>query len=127
MVISMKNKGYTVIELIVVIVIFGIITAVTLGLTSNAFKDNTDEYYKVKVKDIESNAKRYGMTLEEVKTEGSKVVTVKDLVDAGYLSPDNEEGDIIDPRNEKVTMNNTKVKITYTEEKGYEATLIEEE
>ena len=58
MVISMKNKGYTVIELIVVIVIFGIITAVTLGLTSNAFKDNTDEYYKVKVKDIESNAKR---------------------------------------------------------------------
>ena len=123
----MNNKGYTVTELIIVIVVFGIITAVTIGATSNAFKDDTEEYYKVKVKDIESNAKRYGMTLEEVKTEGSKVVTVKDLVDAGYLSPDNENGDILDPRNQKATMNNTKVKITYSEEKGYEATLIKEE
>ena len=72
----MNNKGYTVIELIIVMIVFGIITAITIGATSNAFKDDTDTYYKVKVKDIEANAKRYGMTLEEVKTEGSKVVTV---------------------------------------------------
>ena len=123
----MNNKGYTVIELIIVMIVFGIITAITIGATSNAFKDDTDTYYKVKVKDIEANAKRYGMTLEEVKTEGSKVVTVKDIVDAGFLSPDNKDGDILDPRNQKVTMNNTKVKITYSEEDGYEATLIEEE
>lgn len=123
----MNNKGYTVIELIIVMVIFGIITAVAIGTTSHAFKEDTEEYYRVRVKDIESNAKRYGMTLEEVKTEGSKVITVKDLVDAGYLSPDNEKGDIINPRNQKTTMNNTKIKITYSEEKGYEATLIKEE
>lgn len=123
----MNNKGYTVIELIIVMVVFGLITAVTIGATSNAFKDDTEEYYRVKVKDIESNAKRYGMTLEEVKTEGSKVITVKELVDAGFLSPDNEKGDILDPRKPKTTMNNTKIKITYSEEKGYEATLIKEE
>lgn len=127
MVIYMNRKGYTVIELIIVMVIFGIITAVTLGVTSQAFKDDTDEYYRVKVNNIESNAKRYGMSIEELKTEGSKVITVKELVDAGYLSPDNSEGDILDPRNQKTTMNNTKVKITYSEEDGYKATLIEEE
>ena len=123
----MSNKGYTVIELIVVMIIFGIITAVTLGLTSHALDENTEEYYIVKVKAIEAAARKYGSTLEEVKTEGSKVVTVKDIVDAGHFSSDNANGDVIDPRNHKNTMNNTKVRITYSEEKGYEATLIEEE
>lgn len=123
----MNNKGYTVIELIIVMIVFGIITAITIGATSSSFKEDTEEYYNVKVNNIESNAKRYGMTIEEVKTEGSKIITVKDLVDAGFLSPDNEKGDILDPRNTKTTMNNTKVKITYSDEKGYEATLIKEE
>ena len=123
----MNKKGYTVLELLIVIIVFGIITAVTLSATSYAFRDNTDEYYESKVSDIESNARRYGSTLEELKTEGSKVITVKELVDAGYLSSDNKNGDIIDPRNEKKTMNNVKIKITYSAEKGYEATLIKEE
>ena len=39
----MNKKGYTVIELIVVIAIFGLITAITIGATSYAFKDNTEE------------------------------------------------------------------------------------
>ena len=114
----MNKKGYTVIELIVVIAIFGLITAITIGATSYAFKDNTEEYYKSKISDIESNARRYGSTLEELKTENSKVITVKELVDAGYLSPDNDKGDIIDPRNQKSTLNSLKIKITYEEGKG---------
>jgi len=123
----MNKKGYTVIELIVVIAIFGLITAITLGATSYAFKDNTEEYYISKISDIESNARRYGSTLEELKTENSKVITVKELVDAGYLSPDNDKGDIIDPRNQKSTLNSLKIKITYEEGNGYKASIIDEE
>ena len=123
----MNRKGYTVIELIIVMIIFGVITAVTIGATSYAFKDNSDEFYKVRISNIESNAKRYAMTLEEVKTEGSKVIIVNDLVEAGYLSADNEKGDIIDPRNSKATLNNVKVKLTYNEKNGYKAKVIKEE
>ena len=108
-------------------IIFGVITAVTIGATSYAFKDNSDEFYKVRISNIESNAKRYAMTLEEVKTEGSKVIIVNDLVEAGYLSADNEKGDIIDPRNSKATLNNVKVKLTYNEKNGYKAKVIKEE
>ena len=72
-------------------VIFGIITAVTIATTSYAFKDNKDEYYKVRISNIESNAKRYAMTLDEVKEEGSKIITVNDLVNNGYLSADNDK------------------------------------
>ncbi len=123
----MNRKGYTVIELIIVMIVFGIITAITLGATSYAFKDNSDEFYKVRIRNIESNAKRYAMTLDEVKTEGSKVITVDDLVDVGYLSADNDKGEIIDPRNSKATLNSMKIKLTYNEKNGYKATVIKEE
>ena len=127
MVVIVNKRGYTVIELIIVMILFGVVTAITISATSYAFKDNSEEFYKARVNNIESNAKRYGMTLEEVKTEGSKIIIVNDLVEAGYLSADNDKGDIIDPRNSKATLNNVKIKITYSEEKGYKATLIKEE
>ena len=123
----MNRKGYTIVELIIVMIIFGIITAITIGTTSYAFKDNSDEFYKVRVSNIESNAKRYAMTLEELKTDGSMVITVNDLVNEGYISPDNDKGDVIDPRNSKATLNNVKIKLTYNEKDGYKATIIKEE
>ena len=127
MVVIVNRKGYTVIELIIVMILFGVVTAITISATSYAFKDNSEEFYRARVKNIESNAKRYGMTLDEVKTEGSKIIIVNDLVESGYLSADNEKGDIIDPRNSKATLNNVKIKITYSDKKGYKATLIKEE
>ena len=123
----MNRKGYTIVELIIVMIIFGIITAITIGATSYAFKDNSGEFYKVRISNIESNAKRYAMTLEELKTEGSMVITVNDLVNEGYISPDNDKGDVIDPRNSKATLNNVKIKLTYNEKDGYKATIIKEE
>lgn len=123
----MNRKGYTIIELIIVMIVFGVITAITISATSYAFKDNSDEFYKVRVSNIESNAKRYAMTIDELKTEGSKVITVNDLVDNGYLSPDNDKGDVIDPRNSKATLNNVKIKLTYNEKSGYKAKVIKEE
>ena len=123
----MNRKGYTIVELIIVMIIFGIITAITIGATSYAFKDNSGEFYKVRISNIESNAKRYAMTLEELKTDGSMVITVNDLVNEGYISPDNDKGDVIDPRNSKATLNNVKIKLTYNEKDGYKATIIKEE
>ncbi len=121
-----NKKGYTVIELLIVMIVFGIITAAFVGATSYAFKDNTDEYYKTRISNIESNAKRYAMTLEELKTEKSKIITVKDLLEEGYLTADNNNGDVLDPRNSKATLNNVKIKLTYDEEKGYKAVVIKE-
>ena len=120
------RKGYTIVELLVIIIVLGIATAITIGTTSYAFENHSKEYYEVKVRNIESNAKRYAMSLGTLE-DNNKIITVKDLVDAGYLSPDNEDGDIIDPRNSKSTLNNVKIKLTYDENKGYKAVLIEEE
>jgi len=121
------KRGYTVIELLVLIIILGVVTAITIGTTSYALADHTEEYYKVKIRNIESNAKRYAMTLEELKTGTTKIITVKDLVSANYLSKDNDEGDIIDPRNKNASLNNMKIKLSYSEEEGYKAVVIEEE
>ncbi len=121
------KRGYTVIELLVLIIVLGVITAITIGTTSYAFADHSEEYYKVKIANIESNAKRYAMSIEQLKTDKTMIITVKDLVKKGYISKDNSEGDIIDPRNSKATLNNMKIKISYDEEKGYDAVIIEEE
>lgn len=126
MVIVVNRKGYTVLELLVVIILFGVLVAFTISKTAYSFENDTTEYYEVTMKSIESNAKRYAESLEELKSSETKIITVKDLVSAGYLEADNKNGDIIDPRNSNSTLNNVKIKLTYDEDKGYKATVIEE-
>ena len=76
MVILVNKKGYTVFELIIVMLVLGVVTALFIGTTSYAFKDNTEEYYTVRKSNIESNAKRYQELIDELfnKDEQKKVL-----------------------------------------------------
>ena len=56
----MKKNGYTVTEMLVVIIVLGIFTLGIIGVTSYAYKDKTDDYYKEKVLLIEKQAALYG-------------------------------------------------------------------
>jgi hypothetical protein len=122
----MKN-GYTVKEMLVVIIVLGVFTLGMLSFTSYAFKDRTQDYYKEKVHLIEKRAIEYGSTLENLKTEGNLIVTVKDLVENGYYVADDNEGNVTDPRNSKATLNGLKVKLTYLENGNIIAKAIEDE
>lgn len=119
----MKN-GYTIKQMLIVIIVLGVFTLVLFTTTSNAYKDSTGDYYADKVLVIEKQAALYAETLPEVKENGNLVITVNDLVEANYYVAD-KNGDVIDPRNDKATLNSLKIKLSYENGK-YRAKVIED-
>ena len=121
----MNSSGYTIKQLLIVIIVLGVFTLGLFGATSNAYKDSSEDYYKEKVNIIEKQAVLYAKTIEELPEEGNKVITLDEMVEAGYYVADNEDGDVFDPRNSKATLNNLKIKISYEHEE-YKAKVIED-
>lgn len=109
----MKKNGYTIIELLIVIVVLGVITAVILTKTSYAFKDNKQEYYEQKISLALRQAETYAPNIENIKTTET-VIMISELIEKGYLAGD-ADGNYIDPRNNE-DISNLKIRITYNEE-----------
>lgn len=107
----MKNKkGFTLVELLAVIVVLAILISIAVPSTmaiSNKLKENM---YCKKIDSIETAAKLYGEDRKDSFDENyeventdesyiSKTITVLDLVNTGYLKKDNNtEPFITDPR-----------------------------
>lgn len=110
----MKNKqGFTLVELLAVIVIIAIITTIAVPSTisiSNKIKTNM---YCEKINFIETSAQTYGedrrdsFTNTFTTSEGvypSETITVQTLVETGYLKKDqNTSPYIVDPRDKNST------------------------
>ena len=109
----MKKNGYSGIEMLIVIVVLGVITLVVLTSTSNSFKDDSKAAYDEKIYLIEHQAALYGETLASLKDEEYMIITLDDVLNAGYYVADNDNGKVIDPRNTKATLNGINIKLTY--------------
>lgn len=116
----MKKNGYTVLELIIVIAVMGIITAIALVKTSYAFDNKTsvnDEVYYL----IEKQAKLYGENnLDKFSYSNEMFILVKDLEEAKYV-PLDENGNIT---YEEFDMSNLKIKLTKNSENIVTAKII---
>ena len=123
----MKKNGYTVTEMLIVIIVLGVFTLGLIGATSYAFRDKSNDYFEEKVLLIEKQASLYGGTLNNLKEEGNLIITVKDLVDNGYFVADKSNGDVTDPRNSKATLNGLKIKLSYNDDGTVSAKVIEED
>ena len=122
----MKKNGYTTIELLSIIGILGIFTIVILASTSYAYKDRSVIYFDQIVDVAERQAELYGATLNNLKEEGSLVITLGDLVENGYYVADDTDGNVNDPRNSKNTLNGLKIKLVAKEDGSIVAKVIEE-
>lgn len=104
-----NNKGYTVIELIVVIAVVGVFAFVAINKASYAFSDNVEAekaLYEQKVGMIETAAEKYAEDNKELFKE-SKItyIRVADLVDAKYLlSQENSESVVSIDNNQKIEL-----------------------
>ena len=122
----MKKNGYTGIEILIVIIVLGVATLAVLTTTSNAFKDNSEELYSETKHLIEHQASLYGKSLSNLKDEGNVVITLDDMINAGYYVADSN-GNVVDPRNSNATLNNLKIKLIYNEDETILAKVIDDE
>ena len=99
----MQNKGYTIPELIIVIVVVGIFSLVAINKVSYAFVDNdslTEETENLIL--IKTSTEYANSILDTLKVE-DVYITGKDLVEANYLVDDNN------------IYTNVKLKLSYNE------------
>lgn len=116
----MKNKGFTLVELIAVIVIIALVLALTTGIFIGVRKNILEQVYENTINDIltkaESYAKETGMT-------GTIDINVDFLIKNGYLKADDDKY-IYDPRNKDNKLNCYMIHIILKDQE-YEATLLD--
>ncbi len=83
-----QDKGYTIPELIVVIVIVGIFSLVVINKASYAFVDTDELSSQTEDMILIKSATAYGNSILESLKNGDVYVSGKDLVEAEYLVDD---------------------------------------
>lgn len=109
----MKKNGYTLVELLVVIITLGLIVFLVINKTSYAFKNENTTNTDSDIHLILRQAREYGSKLENLKEEESVVITVKDLIESGYVV--GEDNTYITSEGDNLT--DLKIKISYDKEK----------
>lgn len=104
------KKGFTLVELLAVIVILGIIAVITIPRIQDVLQESQDDSYNLLSEKLVDKAKDYvnDNRLDEQVTATAPVdVYIYQLVDSGYienkdLEDPRESGDYIDPDNSYV-------------------------
>lgn len=92
----MNKKGFTLIEVLSVLVLLGIISAITVPTVNKIIKNAKNKLYDEQVAQIISASKKWGTdNIDAVGLEDDNVfISINDLKKSGYL----EKNDVIDPR-----------------------------
>ena len=96
----MKNKGFTLVELLAVIVIMALLLTVAVPSVIGVANKIRTNMFCSKVKDIESAAKLYGNDyIDEI--NNSKTITVQDLINNNMYKKESNDCVLNDPTGEK--------------------------
>ena len=96
----MKNKGFTLVELLGVIVVLGIIAVITIPIVQRTILESTEDAYDEQIQSFERAAGNYVASdvykMTECETKDCSI-TLKDLQDLGFLP----SGEIINPKTDE--------------------------
>lgn len=107
----MKKTGFTLVELLGVIVILGIIGTLITPLVINLINEGKEDVNNMQIETVKRAAKNYAnahiYTLKDCNNCVVAELTIKDLKDEGYL----EEKDVKDITSDKAISDSAKVQI----------------
>ena len=84
-----NNKGYTIPELVVVAIIVGIFSIITINKVSYAFEDTNEVSEKTEEMVVKKSATVYAESIKnELKEESTKYILATDLIESGFLADD---------------------------------------
>ncbi len=102
------KKGFTLAELLGVIIILGIVALISIPLINKMIKDSKTDAYNAQVKIIVEAAKTWALNnttrLPDVNSDNEETVSVAELITAGYIKGSDSD-QIINPTDETKTMN----------------------
>ena len=107
----MNKRGFTLVELLAVIIILALLALLTSTAITKLVKDSKDELYNTQIELIESAAKAWGAD-NILKLPGNgqcSYLTIQDLKNYGLL-----DTNLVDPRNNEEISNDLRIKITTT-------------
>ena len=108
----MKNKAFTLVELLGVIVVLGILAMITVPIVQRTIIDNTNSVYEDQITSFEKAARNYvgqdPFKMTKCQTENCEI-TLEELQDKGLLP----SGDIKNPKTDENFNLKNVVKITY--------------
>lgn len=84
----MKKNGFTLIEVLAVIIILGVIGLIVMPVVTNSLKESKADLYKIQISNIKEAAKTWSAdNINKLPTEtgGNKNITLKVLQDEGYI------------------------------------------
>ena len=109
----MKKNGFTLVEVLAVLIILAILIALSIPAYITVLKEVRRDNYTSKVTEIETAANKYGEKIKDkVKLEGDKCypVTVADLIKSGELLSESDKEDVIyNPTDNKPLLGNIKI------------------
>lgn len=112
---KLNKLGYTKVEVLIIIILLGVATFITINSTSYAFAMNDDSVNDTK-RLIEHQAEEYALdNLDLFKESDTNYILVSDLVEKNYMMA-NEDGKVTNPNNIKENFNDNKIKLEYDKE-----------
>ncbi len=90
-----NNKGFTLMELLAVIIILAFIATISIAIGTSIIKKSKDKTYSVTINEIENTASNYltetndiSFSIDQTNNFEYKYITIQDLIDYGYLKND---------------------------------------
>lgn len=93
------KKGFTLIELIGVVVILGLLTAFSIPALTKTFRSSADKQYEEYVKNITMAAENYFHSETDGILTENYTVTIEEMVSKGYLKKELNPKTNIEPLN----------------------------
>ncbi len=94
----MKNKkGFTLVELLAVIVLLGVLIAIAVPSVLGISKKIKENMYDAKLKTIEVAAEAWADD-NKSKCDSLKTMSISQLIGEGYLKADDKSGNILNPK-----------------------------